>query len=339
MNGRHFAYKALSIVVGAAFVLLPLPPQHRAEAKISLEVRQAVEDGLDYLARTQREDGSWSGTYGQAPGVVGIVLLSFFAHGDLPGRGPYKDTIDKAIKYILANTNKDGLISRTGAPPMYNHGFATLALAEAYGMSPDPEIERALRKAIDLIVRTQNKRGGWRYQPMAFDDDITVTGAQLMALRAADNAGINVPSKTIEKGVAYIESCHVQGGFGYQPNGSPGTARTGIGVLLLELLGKEDSEPVKKGIEYLKNHPPRHRESYFYYGIYYCSQAVYQHGGAAWNEWNETMTAQLLRLQIKSGAERGSWPESGSAGGKQYATAMALLALQVNWRYLPIYQR
>jgi hypothetical protein len=267
------------------------------------------------------------------------VLLSFFAHGDVPGRGPYKETVDKAIKYLLASANKDGLISRTGAPPMYNHGFATLALAEAYGMSPQPEIERVLRRAVDLIVRTQNKRGGWRYQPMAFDDDITVTGAQLMALRAADNAGINVPRKTIEQGIAYIESCYVQGGFGYQPNGSPGTARTGIGVLLLELLGKEESEPVKKGIEYLKNHPPRNRESYFYYGSYYCSQAVYQFGGATWSEWNESMTTQLLRIQIKSGSDRGSWPEAGSAGGKQYATAMALLALQVNWRYLPIYQR
>ena len=271
---------------------------------------------------------------------MGIVLLAFFAHGEVPGRGPYKDTIEKGLSYLLANANKSGLISRSGSQPMYNHGFATLALAEAYGMSRRPELERALRKAVDLIVRTQNTRGGWRYQPMPYDDDITVTGCQLVALRAADNAGINVPRETIRKGVEYIESCYAYGGFGYQPGGSPGTARTGIGVLLLQLLGKEDSEKVAKGVEYLKSHPPTHPGSYFYYGTYYCAQAMYQFGGAEWKEWNRTMTAHLLRLQVKSpGDQHGSWPETGSSAGRVFATAMALLALEVNWRYLPIYQR
>lgn len=328
----------LSAAVAAAIVLAPLPPCARAE--IPLQVRQGVKDGLDFLARTQRDDGSWPDYYGQSPGVVGLVLLAFFAHGEVPGRGPYKDTIDKAIGYILASAQDDGLISRTGSQPMYNHGFATLALAEAYGMSPRPEIETVLRKAVDLIVRTQNQRGGWRYQPMPYDDDITVTGCQLMALRAADNAGLNVPTKTIEKGLEYIESCFAYGGFGYQPGGSPGTARTGIGVLLLELLGKENDEKVKKGVAYLKQNPPRYPGNYFYYGTYYCAQAMYQYGGADWQAWNRDMTKELLRIQIKgSGDDRGSWPEAGAAGGKTYAVALALLGLEVNWRYLPIYQR
>ncbi len=335
---RHPFNKAIGVLAVLAIVLAPLP--RRAEARIPLQVRQAVEAGLDYLARTQQQDGSWSGYYGQSPGVVGLVLLAFFAHGEVPGRGPYKETIDKGIGFLLANAKEDGLISRTGSQPMYNHGFATLALAEVYGMSKRPEIERALRKAVDLIVRTQNRRGGWRYQPMPSDDDITVTGCQLMALRAADNAGISVPRKTIRKGVEYIESCYAYGGFGYQPGGSPGTARTGIGVLLLQLLGKHDSEKVSKGVEYLTKHPPRHPGSYFYYGTYYCAQAMYQFGGAEWKAWDRDMTEKLLRLQIKThGSERGSWPQTGSAAGKVFATATALLALEVNWRYLPIYQR
>ena len=255
MKRRHPFSMALSVAIASATVLAAVPP--RAQAEIPLQVRQAVEDGLDCLARTQREDGSWPDYYGQSPGVVGLVLLAYFAHGEVPGRGPYKDTIEKALNYILANAQDDGLISRTGSQPMYNHGFATLALAEAYGMSKRPELETALRKAVDLIVRTQNRRGGWRYQPMPYDDDITVTGCQLMALRAADNAGINVPRKAIEKGLEYIESCFTHSGFGYQPGGSPGTARTGIGVLLLQLLGKEDDDKVKRGVEYLSRRTRR----------------------------------------------------------------------------------
>jgi hypothetical protein len=339
MSRRHPIVKAACLVLVLACAVTPLPPR-TADAEIPHEVTQATKNGLDYLARAQRDDGSWGGHYGQSPGVVGLCLLAFFAHGEVPGRGPYKDTIAKAIKFLLDSANKEtGLISRQGSQPMYNHGFATLALAEAYGMSPDPEIERALRKAVDLIVRTQNKRGGWRYQPMPYDDDITVSGCQMIALRAADNAGISVPRKTIDKGVEYIESCYTQGGFGYQPGGSPGVARTGIGVLVLSLTGKEDSDKAEKGAEYIRSNMPRHPGSYFYYATYYCSQAMYQRGGSAWKEWDEKMTEQLLRIQVKTGAERGSWPETGSSAGRDYATAMALLALEVKWRYLPIYQR
>jgi len=334
---RHWLLKAFGAVTALALFVAALAP--RAEAKLPLQVRQAVEAGLDYLARTQREDGSWPDHYGQSPGVVGLVLLAFFAHGEVPGRGPYKETVEKALNFILANAQDSGLISRSGSP-MYNHGFATLALAEAYGMSPRPEIERALRKAVDLIVRTQNPQGGWRYQPMPYDADITVTGCQLMALRAADNAGINVPRKTIERGVQYLEACCNNGGFGYQPGSSPGTARTGIGVLLLQLLGKGDREKVKQGGNYIKHNPPRHPGNYFFYGTYYCAQAMFQFGGADWKDYEREMTKDLLRLQIKSpGEEYGSWPQHGASGGKVFATATALLALEINWRYLPIYQR
>ena len=339
MKRQHPFHRSLSVALLLAVALAVLP--RWVGAKIPLQVRQATKDGLDYLARTQKDDGSWPDHYGQSPGVVGLVLLAFLAHGEVPGRGPYKETIDKALGYLLASANEEnGLISRAGSQEMYNHGFATLALAEAYGISKRPEVERVLRRAVNLIVRCQNRRGGWRYNPVPADDDITVTGCQLMALRAADNAGINVPRKTIQKGAEYIESCYSYGGFGYQPGGSPNTPRTGIGVLLLQLLGKEDSEKVKKGVEYLKKHPLRHPGHYFFYGTYYCAQAMFQFGGADWKAWNREMTKELLRLQVKTpGREQGSWPQTGSAGGKVFATAMALLALEINWRYLPIYQR
>ena len=303
---------------------------------IPAQVAQAVEKGLDYLKTTQTADGSWPDSYGKSPAVVGLALLAFMAHGEVPGRGKYRETTDKAIEYILSNVQPNGLIARAGSQPMYNHGFATLALAEAYGMSKRKDLERALLMAVKLIERVQNQRGGWRYQPRPADDDITVTGCQLMALRAARNAGVNVSGIVIRKGVDYIKSCAcADGGFSYQPGGSSNKPRTGIGVLLLQLLGESDSPLVSKGADYLREKLLRAEDTYFYYGLYYCTQAMFQTGGEHWQSWRKAMLDVVLPMQKPDG----SWPPSGSAGGQTYAVALSILALEVEWKLLPIYQR
>ncbi len=303
---------------------------------IPAEVEQAVEKGLACLAKTQTADGSWPDQYGKSPAVVGLALMAFMAHGDVPGRGKYRETMDKAVDYILSNAQENGLIARAGSQPMYDHGFATLALAEVYGMSERKDIERALFMAVRLIERVQNERGGWRYQPRPADDDITVTGCQLMALRAARNAGVNVRSSVVRKGMDYVKSCaRPDGGFAYQPGGVSGKARTGIGILLLQLLGESDSDLVTKGSGYLLQNPPQAGENYFYYGLYYCSQAMFQKGGEDWQLWRKKMLETVLPIQN----EDGNWPTRGSSGGQTYATAMAILALEVEWKLLPIFQR
>ena len=103
---------------------------------------------------------------------------------------------------------------------MYGHGFATLFLAECYGMSPRPELREKLDKAVKLIVNTQNKEGGWRYQPQREDADISVTVCQVMALRAARNAGLYVPKETIDRSIDYVKrSQNADGGFMYMLQG------------------------------------------------------------------------------------------------------------------------
>ncbi len=315
------------------FVILP---SRRVEAEVPMRVQHAVNEALDYLARTQEIDGSWPDTYGKSPAVVGLIILAYLAHGEVPGRGKYRDTLDRAIEYLVNSAQETGLVSRPGSQPMYNHGFSTLALAEVYGMSPRKEIARILNDAVKLIARTQNSKGGWRYQPRPVDDDITVTGCQLMALRAARNAGVDVPKEVIDKGIQYILSCaHPEGGFAYRPGGTPGKARTGLAVLLLQLLGEEDSEDVKKGADYLLKNQLMPGETYFYYALYYCSQAMYQKGGKYWEFWEKEMTDIILARQNLDG----SFNTSGSSGGAYYAVAMAVLALEIKWKYLPIYQR
>ena len=51
-------------------------------------------------------------------------------------------------------------------------------------------------------------RGGWRYRIEHYDgSDISVTGWQIMALRAAKNLGCDVPAETIARAVDYIKRC------------------------------------------------------------------------------------------------------------------------------------
>lgn len=307
-----------------------------ADGAIPAQAQAAVEKGLDYLAKSQLPDGTWPDQYGKSPAVVGLVAMAFMAHGEEPGRGKYKDVLDKAIDYILKNAQANGLITREGSQPMYDHGFATLALAEAYGMSKREGLERALLMAVRLIERVQNPQGGWRYQPRPADADITVTGCQLMALRAARNAGVNVQSEVVRRGLDYVKTCACSdGGFAYQPGGGSGKARTGIGILLLQALGEPELPLVAAGADYLARNPPQAGETYFYYGLYYCSQAMFQKGGEHWKTWREKMLEAALPIQNADG----SWPERGDSGGKTYATAMAIMALEVEWKLLPIFQR
>jgi hypothetical protein len=316
--------------------LVPLGLARPGWGALPAEARKAVDKGLECLAKTQTPDGSWPDHYGKSPAVVGLVALAFMAHGEVPGRGKYKDVLDKAIDYVLKNAQDNGLIARPGSQPMYDHGFATLALAEAYGMSKRKDLEPVLLRAVRLIERTQNMRGGWRYQPRPADDDITVTACQLMALRAARNAGVTVQSVVIRKGLDYIKSCSCpDGGFAYQPGGGSNKPRTGIALLLLQLLGESDSAAVDKAADYLLKNPLQPGETYFYYGLYYCTQAMFQKGGEHWQFWRNLLMQAVVPIQVADG----SWPKRGSAGGETYATAMTILALEVEWKLLPIYQR
>jgi len=299
-------------------------------------LEQSVTRGLDYLAKTQKEDGSWPEQHGEVAGVVGLAMLSFLAHGETPGEGEHGRVIRRAIDYIVSTQAENGLLAgRSQGRAMYSHGFATLALAEVYGMIDDPRVGPALKRAVGLIVKAQNSQGGWRYNVGSPDSDTTVSGAQMIALRAAAAAGIEVPVDTIKRGVAYYKSCFCQGGgFGYTGPSGPNHPRSGIGLLVLSLSGEYRSKEAKATADWLLARGVyAERGGYYFYGCYYCSQAMFQAGGKYWRQWNETVTPALMAMQQPDG----SW-RAGS-GGPICDTAMALLAMEVNYNFLPIYQR
>ncbi len=304
------------------------------EDSIPAEVEQIYQKGLKFLVNTQTAKGNWAGSYGAQPGVVGLAVVAILAHGDDPNSGPYAATVKRALDFILNGADK-----KTGylGASTYNHAFATLALAEAYGVVQDERIGPTLQKAVDFILTSQkqNPLGAWRYAPESKDADITVSGAMMVALLAARNAGIGIPEEAIQKGVKFVKSCQAKnGGFGYINNQDPTTTRAGIGVLVLALAKEKKSEAFANGGKFLSDEGSRSRamaSAYAYYHEYYVAQALFHYDESVWMKWNVN---NIKRMAAQQGAD-GSWKGMDPA----LSTSMALLSLAVNYRFLPIYEK
>jgi hypothetical protein len=295
------------------------------------EVERIYLKGLQFLVRNQTAEGNWKDSpYGAEPGVVGFSVLSMLAHGDDPNFGPYSAAIRRGLDFILKQANPStGYIGKT----MYNHGFSTLALAEAYGMVDDPRLGPALQKAVQLILTSQknNPLGAWRYAPESNDADTTVSGAQMVALFAARNAGVPVPQDAIDQGLKYfLKNQTAEGGFGYNSASGPNAARTAIGCLILSLAKEKSSKPFQSAFDFLKKTPPD--QNYAQYYLYYASQAFFQGSPQAWQTWNRKNIATLKGSQSPEGNWDGQF-------GSTFATSASLLSLALNYRFLPIYER
>jgi hypothetical protein len=307
--------------------------------EITPALRQAVNQGLSYLADQQAPNGSYgSDRYGQHVGITALACLAFMADGHLPGRGAYGEQVQRGLDFVLNHASQSGLIAaNTSHGPMYGHGFATLFLGEIYGQTRDPRLRDVLLKAVRLIVRTQNDEGGWRYRPIPENADISVTICQVMALRSARNAGVSVPKETIQKAVEYVRRCQneADGGFRYMLSSGQDSAfpRSAAGVATLFYAGVYEGQAIQRGLDYLMNNHggPRSRH-YYYYGHYYAAQATFLAGGRYWRQWFPEAREQLLDRQKADGHWQSNF-------GNDYATAMALITLQVPNRMLPIFQR
>ena len=313
--------------------------------EITLAQQQAVEKGLRHLADRQAKNGSFGAGYGSSAGHAGITALAgiaFMSAGNMPGRGKYGENVQRALDYVLANCQESGLIASDNSHgSMYGHGFATLFLGEVYGMTQNEEVKEKLQKAVRLIERTQNREGGWRYTPAPNDADISVTICEVMGLRAARDAGIKVEKGVVDMAIQYVRRCqNPDGGFAYmagQGSGS-GFARSAAGVASLYYAGVFEGNDIKRGLEYLKQFTgPNARtnsggmDGMYFYGHYYASQAMFLASGDYWAAYYPMIRDQLVSRQNKTD---GSW--SGEAG-TDYATAMALIILQMPNRYLPVF--
>ena len=306
----------------------------------------AIEKGLQYLIKTQKTDGSWSsadGNYEIAGTSLG--LMAFMAKGHFPGFGRYGAVLDRAKNYLLKKAEE----SATGVVGgMYEHGLFTLSMSEMWGMTNNIEdnkkIQTALERAVQVILRAQSPLGGWRYtaRPDA-GQDTSVTAMVFVSLASARQAGILVPTETIDRVVGYLRDQvwnEKSGGFGYQGKDGGTLACTGGGAYAAQLCGMRETEWVQSAIRYLENSPkvfnPKELGN-FHYAHYYAMQAMVQAGDEHYAKWYPQIRDALIPMQNADG----SWNEGTAEKPEIYPhkTPMAIIILATPHRYIPIYQQ
>ncbi|MCL6503283.1 MAG: terpene cyclase/mutase family protein [Pirellulales bacterium] len=321
-------------------------PKHITPATL-----RAVNKGLEFLARTQGSDGGWhedSGGEAYPIACTALAGTALLAHGDTTTRGPYASHVQQTVEYLLSCVTPSGLITGPNQElgrPMHGHGFALMFLALVYGMETHAGRRKRIKEAVDaaimLTARGQSGAGGWTYIPGGGDEG-SVTVTQVQALRAAHNAGFDVPKGTIEEAVRYIERCQTpEGGICYSlgSGGGPRLAISAAAVATLYNAGEYDAPVAERCLDYVwkqfKANPGWSKGGWHdFYTHLYASQAYYTAGDKYWDEYFPEARDQLLSMQDKND---GSW--QGDGIGKTYGTAIALIILQLPYKYLPIYQR
>jgi len=352
----------------------PLVSRDVLSAEAWVQVDRAVDLALVFLARHQEPNGQFLAPDMGQPAVTGLCILAFLSRGHLPGEGPYGEVLRSAVEFMLSCQQPDGLLSIVPPGPrmqphtpshtgVYNHAIGGLVLSELYGMTgleSAPRIRSAVDGALVFTRRLQltpkrspAERGGWRYlRPWeGVDSDLSVTSWQLLFLRSAKNAGFEVPSEYIDEAMQFVHRCFdpAQGTFTYSalPIGrSASRAMAGAGILSFSLGGLHDTEYARSAGEWILQHPfdpylgdgGRKGDTRYFYGAFYCSQAMYQLGGRYWVEFYPRLVATLLAHQSSSGSW-GPEPADDERYGIAYATALAVLALTTPHQLLPIYQR
>lgn len=302
---------------------------------------RATNEALQWLADQQNENGSFGSAkeYAQNVGVTSLCGLAFLCSGSVPEAGPYSDQVVSCVDFVLSCSNPNGYLFDSKVKthgPMYGHGFGTMFLAEIYGMTNRMDVRDTLKRAVELIIATQNPQGGWRYNPVPDEADISVTVCQVMALRAARNAGIAVPKEVIDRAVEYIKKCqNPDGGFRYRlfdPAESK-VPRSAAALVALYTAGVADEPVIKRGFEYLDaKRTAKNKGDYFFYAQYYGVQAYWHRGGEKWSEVFPDFRGTLL-----DAIQENHWKDS--VVGDEYATAMALIVLQLPKDLVPIFER
>ena len=348
---------------------VPVAPGQVLSAAKRRQVDRSVDRALAWLVAGQASNGSFPARPQGQPGITSLCAQALLTRGHLPGTGPYGRSLDKAIVYMLSCQRPSGLISRMPPEPrlvplgasragMYSHAVTGVVLCEVYGMTDlrtSARIGAVIEKALAFTRRKQTEpkrdpvsQGGWRYlrpKPRGAGSDLCVTAWQLMFLRAARNAGFQVPEEQIDEAMSFVRGCFVpgRGTFNYiHPSWryhrmTP--AMAGSGILSFALAGRHNSLVAQStGRWVLRTDFDNPSRSWFFYGGYYCSQAMFQLGGEHWRRFYPRLSRALLSCQRTDGSWGPNWKDD-RIWGKAFTTAVGAQALMVPYQLLPIYQR
>jgi hypothetical protein len=310
----------------------------------------AVQRSLKWLRENQNTDGSWGD--GNKSAMTGLALLCYLGFGELPDSKEYGYAINHAVEWLVENgTKSEGRLSMEKTftqNGVYEHGIATYALGEFYAITHDDRVKDLLAQAVAHIVQGQGPGGGWMYGFDKTADDLSVSGWQIQALKAAHLTGLNLPSvdQALDKAMSYIARVRgPKGGYGYR-GPEDRYSLSGVGILT-SLFWKGGRGELQKGMLWLiaeteQNKPVKYRgPDADLYAWYYHTQASLMFGGRAWEKWNRWFQDELITAQSTDG----SWPIPGAKGhgpqsdagrtGAVYRTTLCTLMLEVFYRYMP----
>jgi hypothetical protein len=320
---------------------------------------EAVGLALEWIARHQNQDGSWSLNHQLGPcqgrcgnpglkdncnfGATGLALLPFLGAGHTHLEGEYKDVVNAGLAYLLRNIRIQGEQgSLVDDGNYYSHGLCAITLCEAYAMTKDRNLMVPAQMLINHTVAAQDPiGGGWRYgfqQP----GDTSAVGWQVMALKSAHMAYLNVPAVTIQKASHFLDSVQTEYGakYGYT-NRQDRRSTTAVGLLCRMYLGWDRNHPpMQEGVAYLAKEGPQKKTDI--YTNYYATQIMRHYGGDEWEKWNEVMRDYLIETQAKNGHEKGSWffsERHNDTGGRLYTTSLSTMILEVYYRHMPLYKQ
>lgn len=329
----------------------------------------AVEAALRWLRAHQASDGSWSMDMNDAPckgkcthgtnemgspkriSATGLAVLSFLGAGYTHRKGEHKEAVQKGLNFLMSSLHMKkqdqrarwirGRFLQNGGPyEMYEQGIATLALCEAYAMTRDSMLLPSCEGAIDFIQNAQASDGSWGYHPNE-SGDLSIVGWQAMALKSAAQAEIAIKSNQLERMDRFLETQSTNYGsfYGYRSKDrEPGT--TAIGLLIRLFRGTSFTDTgLLRGADYLAELGPSIDGIYY---NYYATQVLFHMKHPSWDGWNRQCRDYLIREQSQDGHEAGSWNFGRNTfnkiGGRLYCTTMAVLTLEVYYRYSPIYK-
>ncbi len=346
----------------AEFTKPPIAPE---------EISKSLTRALDYLARKQTEEGYWPGMYEGNAGIAGLALMAFIGADCVPKK--YSSNITQVINFLKSKYSpsseykpgsKDaayngGFIQTNNS--MYEHGIATLALIEALVELNDSSLEPIIEDAIQLIIRTQNTEhkpeiiggpvnsdsphyGSWRYTPDSTDGDISISGWQILALKAGLMAGFTIPEWSLQKAADFLRTCYdkEEQAFAYKVgSGETGCVRAGIGALGLQLCGYADDPLIPPTLRYMLDNPSVWEfedpgAGYPFYYWYYATRVMLNSGGDDWRIWKSWMCRLLVEHQNEDGSWEGAQEETNMT---IYTTAIGALMLELCCGHLPIYMR
>ena len=337
-------------------------------------LKPAIEKGLAWLVKQQSQDGSWPDVMNRSDvGCTGAAGLALLMEGSTAVKGKYADNIQRAVDRMMQNCQKgkdDGLVGANARENrlgyMAGQSYAVLFLASAYAREEksdakdldarlararQAEMEGVLKRAVQFIGKAQTDNGGWApisSQDRQVLDEAPSTLQQILALRAVQQAGVDVPKDIIQKAHAYLEKMTTPRGgmpFSSLNAGAEGRERPGLTIAAVaSTYGSDQINPqlLKKWLKYCESTitlQTNNTQDSFHLAV-----AVHGLGDEGWARlldtkepwllWSKDRDRLLARFRAAPGTAHRDWNPN-----PVFAAAMNLVALQLDNDHLPIFRR